>query len=115
MHRDILFLLDPESVNNDGKARYCPDCALVAGYLAFYPAAARALDVRYVAAPRPLPEIIALLGEAQQGAPVLILNAASTLPSGSACKNSGDHRFIDEPKDILSYLGTRIDGCGLPL
>ena len=115
MHRDILFMLDPQAVVSEGKARYCPDCALVSGYLAFYPAVARALDIRFIAPPRPRPDIIAMLGEAHQGAPVLVLKPASPEVPGVTCKEANGQRFIDEPKDILAYLGARFPAGGLPL
>ena len=115
MNRDILFMLHPRTVETEGKPRYCPDCALVAGYLSFYPAVERALDIRFVAPPRPRPEIIALLGEANQGAPVLVLDEASPSLPGVTCKETNGQRFIDEPKDILAYLGARFPAGGLPL
>lgn len=115
MSRDILFMLYPESVKTDGKYRYCPDCAQIAGYLNFYPTVERALDIRFVAPPRPRPEIIALLGEANQGAPVLVLNADSPNVPGIVCKETNGQRFIDDPKDILAYLGQTHPTGGLPL
>ncbi len=115
MNRDILFMLYPESVKTDGKYRYCPDCAQVAGYLSFYPAVERALDIRFVAPPRPRPEIIAVLGEEHQGAPVLVLDANAPSLPGIACKEASGRRFIDDPKDILAYLGHRFPTGGLPL
>ncbi len=115
MNRDILFLLDPQTVVAEDRARYCPDCALVAGYLSFYPGVARSLDVRYVAPPRPRPDIVALLGEAHQGAPVLILDRAAPVPAGIAVREVNGRRFIDEAKDILGYLGLRFAAGGLPL
>lgn len=115
MSRDILFMLYPESVKTEGKFRYCPDCALVSGYLGFYPAVERAIDIRFVPPVRPRTDIGALLGEEHQGAPVLILDPASPALPGVACKEAKGQRFIDEPKDILAYLGQRFPGGGLPL
>ena len=115
MNRDILFMLHPRNVETEGKPRYCPDCALVAGYLSFYPAVERALDIRFVAPPRPRPDIVALLGEAHQGAPVLILAADAPTVAGIVCHEAKGQRFIDDPKDILAYLGQRHDAGGLPL
>ena len=113
MSQDILFLLDPESVKTEGKARYCPDCALVAGYLRFYPAVEKALSVRFVAPPRPRKEIVALLGEEHQGAPVLVLDRDSELAPGIACNEINGYRFIDDPKTILAYLGQQHSAGGL--
>ena len=115
MNRDILFMLYPESVKTEEKWRYCPDCALIAGYLSFYPAVERALDIRFVAPPRPRATIIALLGEDHQGAPVLVLDTDSPSIPGITYKEANGWRFIDEPKDILAYLGARHSAGGLPL
>lgn len=115
MNRDILFMLYPESVKAEEKWRYCPDCAQIAGYLSFYPAVERALDIRFVSPPRPRPKIIALLGEDHQGAPVLVLDAESPFIPGIAYKEAKGLRFIDEPKEILAYLGNRFAAGGLPL
>lgn len=115
MNRDILFMLHPRNVELEGKPRYCPDCAQVAGYLSFYPAVERALDIRFVAPPRPRPDIVALLGEAYQGAPVLILAADAPTVPGIACHEVNGQRFINDPKDILAYLGQRHAAGGLPL
>ena len=113
MSQDILFLLDPESVKTEGKLRYCPDCALVAGYLRFYPAVEKELSVRFVAPPRPRMDIVALLGEAQQGAPVLVLDRDSELAPGIPCGEINGFRFIDDPKAILAYLGQKHAAGGL--
>ncbi len=113
MSQDTLFLLDPESVKTEGKARFCPDCALIAGYLSFYPAVAKALTVRMIAAPRPRKEIVALLGEDHQGAPVLVLDRNSKLASAIACNEANGYRFIDEPKAILVYLGQKHPAGGV--
>ena len=113
MSQDTLFMLDPHSVKTEGKARFCPDCALIAGYLSFYPAVARGLTIRMIAPPRPRPEIVALLGGEHQGAPVLVLDRNSELAPGIACKESKGYRFIDEPKAILAYLGQKHPAGGL--
>ena len=115
MNRDILFMLHPRNVESGGKPRYCPDCALVAGYLSFYPVVERALDIRFVAPPRPRPDIVALLGETHQGAPVLILAPDSPSIAGIPFHEANGQRFIDDPKDILAYLGQRHAAGGLPL
>jgi hypothetical protein len=113
MSQDTLFMLDPESVKMDGKARYCPDCALIAGYLSFYPAVAGALSIQMIAAPRPRKEIVALLGEDHQGAPVLVLDRDSKPAPAIACDEINGYRFIDDPKAILAYLGQKHPAGGL--
>lgn len=115
MKQDTLFMLDPDSFKVEGKSRYCPDCALVAGYLSFYPEVLQGLALRVVPPPRPRQEIVALIGEENQSAPVLILGRDSQLPPGVTCGEANGLRFINDPKSILGYLGQKHAGGGLPL
>ena len=114
MSRDILFMLDPNSLKTEGKPRFCPDCALVAGYLSFYPAVESGLTVRFVEPSRPRLDIVALLGKNNQGAPVLILDRDSTLATGVTFNEANGYRFINDPKVILDYLGTKHPAAGIP-
>lgn len=86
---DTLFLLTPgftdSARDSESKTYYCPDCAFLEGVLACCPELRTQLDIRYVAYPRPRREIVQLVGEAHQGCPNLVLDAAN-------------HRFVDEAK-----------------
>ncbi|MEI7612408.1 MAG: DUF3088 family protein [Betaproteobacteria bacterium] len=115
MSRDTLFMLDPDCFISEGKSRYCPDCALIAGYLSFYPAVIQELTLRVVAPPRPRQEIVALLGEENQSAPVLVLDRDAQVPSGIAFGEINGQRFINDPKAILAYLGQKHTAGGMPL
>ncbi len=75
MARDTLFLLTEDFRDGDGAPYYCPDCALVTGLLSYFPRLRHGLDIRYVDFARPRAELVALLGEAHQGCPVLVLAA----------------------------------------
>lgn len=114
MNRDTLYLLDPYAKVEDGFARYCPDCAMVEGYLAFYPVVRARLQVLHVAPQRPRPEIVALLGEENQGSPVLVLHPLSQPQDASSVQTYGDKRFINDPKAICRYFALELGG-GLPL
>ena len=74
MKRPILFLLAANSRPDRPEGWYCPDCALVEGVLGYYPQLRAAIDVRHVAFPRPRTDIIALVGEAFQDSPCLLLD-----------------------------------------
>ena len=115
MNKDTLFLLDAHTVIEAGKPRYCPDTALVAGYLSFYPAVRTHIEVRNVSPVRPRKDIVELLGPDHQGAPVLMLASESRLPPHVVAQETNGHRFIDDPKQILAYLGATVAGAGLPL
>ena len=80
MNHDQLYLLKPD-FQDQGKTYYCPGCAEVIGILEFYPELKRSIDIHYVDFPRPRPELISLLGEANQGCPVLVLAAPQNLPA----------------------------------
>ncbi|NQD37138.1 DUF3088 family protein [Permianibacter sp. IMCC34836] len=75
MERDTLFLLAPDFADAKLGAQsfYCVHCAAIEGILHYYPDLARTLAVVRVAFPRPRPAIVALLGEAQQSCPVLVV------------------------------------------
>lgn len=87
-----LFLLKPDfqDLNRNEESRYiCPPCTLIEGILSYYPRLRTELEVSYVDFQRPRPAIVELIGEANQGCPVLILD---------------DGSFISEPDDIIGHL-----------
>ena len=69
MTRDRLFLLRPgfEDPAYPGQRFYCWHCALIEGVLASFPALADKIDVERIAWPKPRREVIALVGEENQG------------------------------------------------
>lgn len=107
MQRDILFLLTPGFKDPawPGQDFYCWHCALMEGVLASFPDIRPDLEVRRIAFPRPRAEVAALIGEANQSLPVLVLadNAPDDLP---AAIHEG-RRFINQPMGILDALHRR--------
>ena len=112
MPRDILFLLKP-NLNEAGRVFHCPECATVEGVLAYHPEIRWALDVRYVDFARPRPEVIELLGEANQGCPVLILNREHKLPSDVEVKIVNGKKIVTGPRNIPLVLSAAY-GASLP-
>ena len=109
---DTLFLLTPgftDSVRDgEGKKYYCPDCAFLEGVLGCCPALRTQLDIRYVAYPRPRRDIVALVGEAHQGCPNLVLDPANHQFVDAACfHHFGDRLHSTDTKVIVNYLTTR--------
>jgi len=105
MTKDTLFLLKPDFHNAGKGPFYCPDCALVEGLLSYYPKLRHKLDVRYVDFARPRADIIALLGEAHQGCPVLVLaDGRRVIDAGIEVQEAQGRRFIDREADIRRYL-----------
>lgn len=70
-----LFLLEAafEDPKYPGQRFHCRHCVVVEGLLAAFPVLQDHLDIHRVAFPRPRPAVIALVGEANQGLPVLVL------------------------------------------
>ena len=107
MQRDVLFLLKPGFHDPDlpGQDFYCWHCALMEGVLASFPDLKPNLDVRRIAFARPRADVTALIGEAHQSLPVLVLadDAPADLP---AAAHEG-RRFVNEPMAILDLLHRR--------
>ncbi|WP_196158282.1 DUF3088 family protein [Reinekea sp. G2M2-21] len=112
--KDTLFVLDPHNHIVDESPRFCPPCAMVTGYLHYYPEVAKQLDVITVSPVRPRRQIIEQIGEENQGSPVLILADESTVPDDIDVQLFDGRRFINESRAILKYLGQTYH-AGLPL
>lgn len=105
MNYDQLFLLKPNFLDKGKGPFFCPGCAQMLGLLEFYPELRRSLSVHYVDFPRPRPELIALLGEANQSCPVLVLKAVPPdLPSNIKVQKANDSAFIEGADEIAEYL-----------
>ena len=112
--RDILFLLRHDFLDGDATRYYCPECTEINGVLHYYPTLRHHLEIRYVDFQRPRPEIVTLLGEANQSCPVLLLGNPEGMP-GVATRVSADgrRRFIAGARDIGRYLALAY-GTGTP-
>jgi hypothetical protein len=109
---DILFLLAPDFTDiardDVGKRYYCPDCAFVEGVLGYCPALRTQLEIRYIAYPRPRPEIVALVGDAHQGCPNLILDPANhKFVNVNRFHRCGERLHSTDTKVIVDYLAER--------
>ena len=114
MQRDILFLLKEKFDDGPGQPYYCPQCAEITGVLAYFPELKHKLDIRFVDFPRPRKDVIALIGEAHQGCPVLVLAEkpladAVELMSG----NFNGRYFVSGPREIAAYWA-RVNGISRP-
>lgn len=114
MERDALFLLKHDFADGPGAPYYCPECAQLNGVLHYYPKLRHWLEVRYVDFPRPRADIIALIGEANQSCPVLVL--AGHAPANVQAVTIGEHngrRFVGGATDIGNYL-SQVHKLGRP-
>ncbi len=111
---DTLFLLKHDFPDGPGQPFYCPECAQINGVLHYYPQLRHVLEVRYVDFPRPRPEVVALIGEANQSCPVLVLGeAASKAVTGVNVREHAGRRFVSGATDIGNYLAA-VYGSGRP-
>jgi hypothetical protein len=95
--KDTLLLLAPDFATG-GRRCYCPACATIEGLLGYYPQLRSELDVRYIGFTRPRPDVVELIGAANQGLPALVL--ANAVAAGG-------------PASIGRYLARRY-GIGEP-
>lgn len=105
MAKDKIFLIAPgftDPKREDGPF-FCPFCNQIEGLLGSFPDLAKAVDVERVGFARPREKVIAAIGEANQGLPVLILGDS---PPADA-KSADGRYFVDDTKRILELLHER--------
>ena len=110
---EILFLLKPNFKDTNISVTtkfYCPHCAMVEGVLNYYPHLREIIQIEYVDFQRPRQKIIDLIGEENQGCPVLVIdkfeveNVDIDLES---FKVSGDYLFANSKVIIVKYLAQK--------
>lgn len=113
MQKDRLYLLKKD-FQDQGKTYYCPGCVELVGLLEFYPELKRHIDVYYIDFPRPRPDLAPLLGEENQGSPVLVLaNRPGDLPKHLKVQTANGHSFVADARAIGEYLA-HVHHIGLP-
>jgi len=104
MGRHVLFLLNPGFYDGDDGPFFCPHNAAMEGLLKYVPELESELDVRRVDFSRPRPDIVALLGEENQGAPVLVIDETREIPSDAHVSATTGRAFIVGDIAIGNYL-----------
>jgi hypothetical protein len=115
MERPVLFLLKPGFFADGRGPLYCPACATLEGLFVYEPSLREHVDVRYVDFPRPRVEVVAMLGEGQQGLPVLVMPASidDEKVRGLDLRTAKERRFLRGPADIGTFL-SRLRGTPAP-
>lgn len=105
--RDRLYLLDPSFTDPAYPDRtfYCRDCITIDGLLARFPDKATMLDIVRVPYPRPRDAVVAVVGEAHQNLPLLVLSANAD-PALADGRHDGTY-FVSDPKGLLHALHVR--------
>ena len=104
MGKHILFQLNPWLDNNGEGPFYCPDCGIVEGFLSYSPGVRERIDIRNIDFQRPRQEVIAALGQENQGCPVLVLDQTSQIPLAAKKSMTTGRSFLDDPKAICDFL-----------
>ena len=107
MTTDTLYLLDPAFPDDRYPYRtfFCPDCITVDGLLSAFPEQARGLSIVRIPYPRPREAVIAVVGEAHQNLPLLVL--ADDAPTDLADGAHNGTRFVGDFKRLLHALHIR--------
>ncbi|SEP67329.1 Protein of unknown function [Devosia sp. YR412] len=105
MAKDKLYLITPgfTDPNRDDGPFVCPFCNQIEGLLASFPDLATKLDIERVAFPRPRAAVIAVVGEDNQGLPLLVFGDA---PPDDA-KRHGETAYLQDTNRILTLLAER--------
>ena len=106
--KDNLFLLKPGFSKGEIGPFYCSDSVAVEGMLSFFPPLRAALDIHYIDFPRPRDALIALLGEEQQSAPVLIISHDRAIKDAKVIPGvANGRRFLNDERAIRDYLSSQ--------
>ena len=105
MSKHQLFLLKPGFNDDQGGPFFCPDCAVVEGFLSYAPGLASELDIHRIAFQRPRLDLVAQLGAANQGCPVLVLAETAGQPPDAKRSEETGKAFISGSTAICDYLG----------
>ena len=101
--KDTLFLLRP-GFDDGGTSYFCPYCAQVAGFLAYFPHVRNTLDIVELDFAKPRRPLVDVLGEANQSAPKLVLGGEPASVPGVEISESNGRRFVTNTMAILKYL-----------
>lgn len=104
MNKDQLYLLKHD-FQDGGKTYYCPGCAELIGLMEIYPVLKDHIEIHYSDFPRPRASLADLLGEENQGCPVLVLaNPPKNPPTNLAIQTGKGHAFVADAREIGEYL-----------
>jgi Protein of unknown function (DUF3088) len=104
-----LFLLkpftDPKSDNVE-QLYYCPPCTTLTGLLSYYPELKNEMEVVYVDFPRPRKIIIDLVGEENQGCPLLVIDKSDATDIDISYFQTYNEKFFVQSVELISKFLT---------
>ena len=104
MSKHILFLLKPNFYDGEEGPFFCPHSAALEGLLKYVPDLESRLDVRRIDFQRPRTDIVKLLGEENQGTPVLVLDEGMEAPPEAQVSESTGRVFFLGETEISKFL-----------
>ena len=104
MGKHILFVLKPGFFDGEEGPYYCPHSAAIEGILKYLPEIEKEVDVKRIDFQRPREEVIALIGEENQGSPVLVLAEETEVPPEAQVSEKTDRAFIHDEIKIGNFL-----------
>jgi hypothetical protein len=104
MGKHTLFILKPGFYDGDEGPFYCPHSAAIEGILKYLPEIEEKVDVRRIDFQRPRVDVIELIGEENQGSPVLILAEETEVPSGAGVYKKTGRAFLRGTMEIGNFL-----------
>jgi len=104
MSKHTLFLLKPGFYDGEEGPFFCPHNAAMEGLLKYVPELESKLDVHRIDFQRPRTEVIALLGEENQGAPVLVVDEAMAAPPEARISATTGRAFFLGEIEISKFL-----------
>ena len=108
MGKHTLFILKPGFYDGDEGPFFCPHSAAIEGILKYFPELEEKVDVRRIEFQRPREEVIELIGEENQGNPVLVLAEGSEIPHEAQVYKQTGRAFIHGTMEIGNYLSSAL-------
>jgi len=104
MKKNILFLLKPGFKSNEGGPFYCPDSAAIEGFLKYTQEIQKKIEVKRIDFPKPRKEIVELIGETNQGCPVLVIDDSIEPPIEAKISFETGRVFLANSAQICDFL-----------
>lgn len=108
MSKHVLFVLKPGFYDGKEGPFYCPHSAAIEGILKYLPEIENEVDVRRIDFQRPRPEVVVLIGEENQDAPVLVLSEDAQVPAEAQVSAETGRAFIQDEIPIANYLSSTL-------
>lgn len=100
-----LYLLPSDIHREDGGPFFCPECAMIEGYLSYFPQLRQQMMIRYIAYDKPRQPLAEIAGPENQGCPALVIAGPQRASWG---RPAGQVWLIDDPKQIMSCISTYV-------